>query len=179
MGVVVVAAVLLVYAEVQSVSDQVRAVAQTNEQLGERVEDLREAIPQPPPRGPARGPMGGPAPGGGPPPGGGEAPGDDWAACTGQVPRAVVDRVLDETEGDFQECYGRRLGEEPDLAGEVNIEVKVNSEGEMIEARVSGDFQDEALFQCLLDLATRLDFGEVEGGDCAVVRLPFRFAPNG
>ncbi len=145
----------------------------------------------PPGEGPGGGPGGPGGPGGGPggPGGGPGGPGggpdggyertdprqNSWDECTGVIPQETIDRLLAENTARFRQCYEDEGGDVEELQ-RIVIELRVNAEGNMEEARIGAAQQSEALFDCMMGMASRLEFGPVERGPCAVVRLPFDFS---
>lgn len=184
LGLVTVAVVALVFREVRHASERVDEVARSTESLRQQI----AALQNPPDPGPGRyperlraGPTGDdlpPGEAGGPPRGERGQRGGQWQECTGEVAPEVVSRLMSENSLAFMVCYRQRLDENPELAPQVTIEAKVDAEGHLVEARVGAPVQDEAFFECLLELVVRLQFGEVTGGECAVVRLPFDFSSS-
>ena len=178
LGLVTVVAAALVIVKVREVSEQVTGIARDTEALSRQIAELRAEVADraaAPADDDARYDDTGEV---SRTPENGEANGEQWDECTGQVDPDVVTRMMQESSREFRACYERRLAENPDLSPLVTVEARVDAEGRITAARVGAPDQDESFFDCLLQLAVRLEFSSPAGGECAVVRLPFDFSSS-
>lgn len=121
-----------------------------------------------------------------PPAAGGEAPapvkqprkassGNEWE-CSGDLPGAK--KVIDSNYAQIRSCYERRLKVNNILQGDVKLKLKVGAGGKVVAASVSGTINDKEVFNCMRSLAQSWTFTAPTGGACAVVQVPFAFAPK-
>ena len=103
---------------------------------------------------------------------------DEWD-CQGDLARAALQGVIDSNRPQIRACYERRLKSNNILQGDLKLKLKVGSSGQMSSAAVSGTLRDQEVFNCVRAIALKWNFPPPTGGDCAVVQVPFQFAPTG
>jgi hypothetical protein len=101
--------------------------------------------------------------------------GGEWE-CSGDLPGAK--RVIDSNYAQIRSCYERRLKVNNILQGDVKLKLKVGAGGKVVAAAVSGSMRDPEVFNCVRILAQTWTFPVPTGGACAVVQVPFAFAPK-
>ena len=102
---------------------------------------------------------------------------DDWD-CQGDVPRDALQRVIDANRVQIRNCYERRLKVNNILQGDLKLRLRIGSNGNMSMTSVSGDLRDNEVFSCVKSIAQKWTFPPPSGGNCAVVQVPFQFAPK-
>jgi hypothetical protein len=102
---------------------------------------------------------------------------DEWA-CDGDLARAALQTVINNNRSQVRNCYERRLKVNNVLQGDLKLKIKVGSNGQVAAAAVSGTLHDNEVFGCVRSLAQRWSFPPPTGGTCAVVQVPFQFAPK-
>lgn len=102
---------------------------------------------------------------------------DEWA-CDGDLARAALQNVIDNNRAQVRNCYERRLKVNNVLQGDLKLKIKVGSNGQVSAAAVSGTLHDNEVFGCVRSLAQKWSFPPPTGGTCAVVQVPFQFAPK-
>jgi len=102
---------------------------------------------------------------------------DEWA-CDGDLQRAALQTVINNNRAQVRNCYERRLKVNNVLAGDLKLKIKVGANGQVAAAAVSGTLHDNEVFGCVRSLAQKWSFPPPEGGQCAVVQVPFQFAPK-
>ncbi len=129
--------------------------------------ELEEQPPEPPPAAgePAPAPVKQPRKGSG----------NEWE-CSGDLVGAK--KVIDANYAQIRSCYERRLKVNNILQGDVKLKVKVGAGGKVVAAAVSGSIKDQEVFNCVRSLAQSWTFAAPTGGACAVVQVPFAFAPK-
>ena len=102
---------------------------------------------------------------------------DEWA-CEGDLARTALQNVIDNNRAQVRNCYERRLKVNNVLQGDLKLKIKVGANGQVAAAAVSGTLHDNEVFGCVRNLAQRWSFPPPTGGTCAVVQVPFQFAPK-
>jgi outer membrane biosynthesis protein TonB len=106
-----------------------------------------------------------------------EVPRDEWD-CAGDLSRAALQSVIDSNRAQVRNCYERRLKVNNVLQGDLKLKIKVGSNGQIAAAAVGGSLKDNEVFGCVRSLAQKWSFPPPTGGVCAVVQVPFQFAPK-
>ena len=65
------------------------------------------------------------------------------------------------------------------MQGTVALALLIGPDGTVRSVRAGGSLRDEALLRCVGDASSQWRFPPPAGGDCAVVSVPFLFAPEG
>jgi hypothetical protein len=102
---------------------------------------------------------------------------DEWA-CDGDLARAALQNVINNNRSQVRNCYERRLKVNNVLQGDLKLKIKVGANGQVAAAAVSGTLHDNEVFGCVRSLAQKWSFPPPSGGTCAVVQVPFQFAPK-
>jgi len=98
--------------------------------------------------------------------------------CTGEIDRAAISAVITEHRPQIQGCYERRLKQQQFLQGSVSLQLRIAQGGNVDAVQVGGSLRDREVFSCIRNVATRMRFARVSGGNCAVVAVPFSFTPQ-
>lgn len=98
--------------------------------------------------------------------------------CSGDLPTTMVRKVIAENRRQVRTCYERSLKRNNVLQGSLNLKLKVNGLGKTVATTMSGSLRDNEVFSCVRSLAESWSFPEPSGGDCAVLQIPFKFAPR-
>jgi len=99
----------------------------------------------------------------------------EWDSCSGELNARPV---FEEYRPQFQACYEHRLKANPLLQGQMQLQVRVASDGHVDGVQVAGSLHDREVFTCVRNLANRMHFPRVTGGTCAVVAVPYTFTPR-
>jgi outer membrane biosynthesis protein TonB len=102
---------------------------------------------------------------------------DEWD-CAGDLSRTALQSVIDNNRAQVRNCYERRLKVNNVLQGDLKLKIKVGSNGQIAAAAVGGSLKDNEVFGCVRSLAQKWSFPPPTGGVCAVVQVPFQFAPK-
>jgi outer membrane biosynthesis protein TonB len=98
--------------------------------------------------------------------------------CDGDLARSALQSVIDNNRAQVRNCYERRLKVNNVLQGDLKLKIKVGSNGQIAAAAVAGTLKDNEVFGCVRALAQKWTFPPPTGGGCAVVQVPFQFAPK-
>lgn len=99
----------------------------------------------------------------------------EWE-CSGDLPGAA--KVINENRAQIRSCYERRLKVNNVLQGDLKLKLKIGAAGKVVASSVSGSLQDQEVFSCVRSLSQTWSFPAPSGGSCAVVQVPFQFAPK-
>ena len=94
-------------------------------------------------------------------------------ACAGTLTQEQVTAAVGQHGRSVFECYEARHQEAPELAGTLQMQLRVNSAGGVDLARFLGPMQDEGLLACIRERLRDWRFPPPAGGECAVVATPF------
>ncbi len=98
--------------------------------------------------------------------------------CNGELDRAALQSAIAEYSPQIQNCYERRLKAQPFLQGNMSLQMRVMQAGTVDAVQVGGSLRDREVFACVRNVAQRMRFARVTGGNCAVVSVPFSFTPR-
>jgi hypothetical protein len=98
--------------------------------------------------------------------------------CDGDLARSALQSVIDNNRAQVRNCYERRLKVNNVLQGDLKLKIKVGANGQIAAAAVAGTLKDNEVFGCVRALAQKWTFPPPTGGGCAVVQVPFQFAPK-
>jgi hypothetical protein len=101
---------------------------------------------------------------------------DEWD-CQGDLARASLQTVIDSNRAQVRSCYERRLKTNNVLAGDLKLKIRVAPNGHVTATQVGGSLKDNEVFGCVRNIASKWTFPPPENG-CAVVQVPFQFAPK-
>jgi len=96
--------------------------------------------------------------------------------CSGDLPGAI--QVINQNRPQIRSCYERRLKVNNTLQGNMQLRILVGANGKVAGSMVAGTLHDDVVFECVKNLAHTWTFGVPTGGNCAVVQVPFQFAPK-
>jgi hypothetical protein len=96
--------------------------------------------------------------------------------CTGDLPNALS--VVNEQRAQIRSCYERRLKVNNVLQGAMRLRIRIGANGKVAATMVGGSLHDDAVFECVKNLAHTWTFPVPTGGACAVVEVPFQFSPK-
>lgn len=102
---------------------------------------------------------------------------DDWD-CSGDLSRESLQAVIDKNRAQVRNCYERRLKVNNVLQGDLKLKLKIGASGQVSAVGVNGSLRDNEVFSCVRSIAQRWSFTPPKDGDCAVVQIPFQFAPK-
>ena len=106
-----------------------------------------------------------------------EEPKDEWD-CSGDLSRESLQAVIDKNRAQVRNCYERRLKVNNVLQGELMLKLKIANNGQVNAVAVNGSLHDNEVFSCVRQVAQRWSFKPPTDGSCAVVQVPFQFAPK-
>lgn len=104
-------------------------------------------------------------------------PKDEWD-CSGDLSRESLQAVIDKNRAQVRNCYERRLKVNNVLQGELKLKLKIATNGHVDAVAVNGSLHDNEVFSCVRQVAQRWSFTPPTDGACAVVQVPFQFAPK-
>jgi hypothetical protein len=102
---------------------------------------------------------------------------DDWD-CDGDLSRESLQAVIDKNRAQVRNCYEKRLKVNNVLQGDLKLKLKIGSNGQVAALAVNGTLHDNEVFGCVRSVAQRWSFKPPTDGKCAVVQVPFQFAPK-
>lgn len=97
--------------------------------------------------------------------------------CNGTLNAAAARSVVNRQRGAVRSCYERRLKAVNNLQGQVMVNVRIGTGGQVSGVNVSGSLRDPEVFGCIRNTVSRWQFPSPEGG-CANLRVPFSFTPR-
>lgn len=98
--------------------------------------------------------------------------------CSGDLSPKEIRKVVTNNRRQVRNCYERGLKRDNVLQGSLDLKLKVSSSGKIVATAIAGTLRDADVFSCVRSLAEGWSFPEPTGGDCAVLQIPFRFAPE-
>ena len=110
-----------------------------------------------------------------PKPGHAQPKATEWE-CSGDL--AGASAVINENRTQIRSCYERRLKVNNVLQGDVKLRMRIGTSGKVTATATSGSLRDAEVLQCMRQLAQGWTFAAPTGGACAVLSVPFRFAPK-
>ena len=97
---------------------------------------------------------------------------------TGRLPPEVIQRIVRQNYGLFQQCYERALLKDPKLEGRVVVRFVIAADGSITDVRDEGStLASPEAVSCMLEIYRKLRFPAPEGGIVTVV-YPIQFAPE-
>jgi outer membrane biosynthesis protein TonB len=102
---------------------------------------------------------------------------DEWD-CDGDLSRESLQAVIDKNRAQVRNCYEKRLKVNNVLQGDLKLKLKIGSNGQVAALAVNGSLHDNEVFGCVRSVAQRWSFTPPTEGKCAVVQVPFQFAPK-
>jgi outer membrane biosynthesis protein TonB len=102
---------------------------------------------------------------------------DEWD-CDGDLSRESLQAVIDKNRAQVRNCYEKRLKVNNVLQGDLKLKLKIGANGQVAALAVNGSLHDNEVFGCVRSVAQRWSFAPPTEGKCAVVQVPFQFAPK-
>lgn len=102
---------------------------------------------------------------------------DEWD-CDGDLSRESLQAVIDKNRAQVRNCYEKRLKVNNVLQGDLKLKLKIGANGQVAALAVNGSLHDNEVFGCVRSVAQRWSFSPPTEGKCAVVQVPFQFAPK-
>lgn len=102
---------------------------------------------------------------------------DEWD-CDGDLSRESLQAVIDKNRAQVRNCYEKRLKVNNVLQGDLKLKLKIGANGQVAALAVNGSLHDNEVFGCVRSVAQRWSFTPPTEGKCAVVQVPFQFAPK-
>jgi TonB family protein len=102
---------------------------------------------------------------------------DEWD-CSGDLSRESLQAVIDKNRAQVRNCYERRLKVNNVLQGDLKLKLKIANNGQVSAVGVNGSLHDNEVFSCVRQVAQKWSFTPPTDGNCAVVQVPFQFAPK-
>lgn len=100
------------------------------------------------------------------------------AAATGTIDTRALLKVFNKYEGELKKCYERALKRDPNLAGKISLQVRIEPSGRASTAKVTGtSMRDASMFGCMERSAKSWSYPTPTGG-AAVVNKPITFSPD-
>ena len=97
---------------------------------------------------------------------------------SGQLPAAVVQRIVTQSQGQVRSCYAEGLARQPALAGQISVRFVIDREGQVSHVAGGGsDLPDAAVIRCVVAAFYGLSFPKPLGG-IVTVNYPLRFSPG-
>ena len=94
----------------------------------------------------------------------------------GNLPKAVIRRVIMSRAGGYQNCYERQLQLKRDLNGKIEMLIKISGQGRVILSKISGStMNNPTVERCISGHIKKLKFPAPKNGKMVIVRYPFRF----
>jgi hypothetical protein len=100
------------------------------------------------------------------------------AECTGEIAREAAQRAVGENRMQVRNCYERALKTNHMLAGTINVQLVIGSQGQVQQVAVGGSLRDASVTACVRRLATGWRMPAPTGGNCAIVSVPFNMTPQ-
>jgi len=97
--------------------------------------------------------------------------------CTGTLNAALARQYISRHRGAVRSCYERRLKTINSLQGQVLVDLRVGTGGQVSGVRVRGSLRDPEVFSCIRNTVSRWRLPSPEGG-CANLQVPFSFTPR-
>jgi outer membrane biosynthesis protein TonB len=97
--------------------------------------------------------------------------------CTGTLNAALARRYISRHRGAVRSCYERRLKTVNNLQGQVLVDLRVGTGGQVSRVRVRGSLRDPEVFSCIRNTVSQWRLPSPEGG-CANLQVPFSFTPR-
>jgi len=102
----------------------------------------------------------------------------DTSAASEPLPRAVIQRIIQQQRNQYRACYERALARQPALKGRVKVRFVIRPDGTVRQASDAGsDLPDREVIDCVLRAVRTLTFPTWTGDDITVV-YPLAFEPG-
>jgi Ca-activated chloride channel family protein len=98
---------------------------------------------------------------------------------TGALEQDIIRRIVRAHINEVRSCYNDALTKDPNLAGNVTIEMTIGADGKLSASVVSANTtNDAALAQCIAKAAKKWTFPKPPGGGTVAVIYPFILSPG-
>ncbi len=97
--------------------------------------------------------------------------------CSGEIPAADAKSTMGEYKNTIRTCYEQQLKQDNKLEGSVNLGIKVNEAGKVVDVETGGSLKSEPVHRCIRNIAKNIKFSTPQGGKCAIITVPYRFTP--
>jgi Ca-activated chloride channel family protein len=98
---------------------------------------------------------------------------------TGSLDKDIIRRIVRAHINEVRSCYNAALANDPNLAGNVTIEMTIGADGKLSTSLVTGNTtKDEPLAQCIAKAAQKWTFPKPAGGGTVTVSYPFVLSPG-
>jgi hypothetical protein len=98
--------------------------------------------------------------------------------CEGTIEQEKVMETVGQYGKAVFDCYGVALGTNPELRGQLTLELNVGADGSVRQAQVMADMQEFEFRECISSSLEKWRFPPPQGGDCAIVKVPFVLRPE-
>jgi hypothetical protein len=96
----------------------------------------------------------------------------------GGLEKEVVRRIVRQNAGRVRTCYEAALKKTPELTGRTSTAFTIGPEGNVVDAKTTGDIADAEMLGCLTKVFKSMSFPKPHGGKDVKVTYPFAFTPN-
>jgi hypothetical protein len=98
---------------------------------------------------------------------------------TGALDKDIVRRIVRAHINEVRSCYNAALTTDPNLAGNVTLEMTIGADGKLSTSLVTANTtKDEPLAQCIAKAAKKWTFPKPAGGGTVTVSYPFVLSPG-
>lgn len=97
-------------------------------------------------------------------------------SVTGNLDKSLVRRYLRRDKNNFRYCYDKQLMATPDLSGAITIELVINGQGAVVQARHVGSTDHAELAACMTRYAQAIVFPKSRTDPSSVVKVRFSIA---
>ena len=109
---------------------------------------------------------------------GSEQPAERFDTCRGEIAVADARAVMTSNSGAVRFCYQSVLRDEPTLAGQLVLSVRVAPDGHVEAVDIGGTLENDRVSACVRDVAYAMRFPQIPDGQCGVVVVPFELRPG-
>ncbi|HUH01413.1 MAG TPA: AgmX/PglI C-terminal domain-containing protein [Kofleriaceae bacterium] len=95
---------------------------------------------------------------------------------TGQLDRAIIQRVIRQSLGRVKDCFAKELARDPNLAGTLVVRFTIEASGSVSQAVATG--VTASVSNCVAAVIQRLAFPAPPGGGRVMVSYPFVFGSS-
>lgn len=97
----------------------------------------------------------------------------------GQFDKNIIRRIVRAHIGEVRYCYNEGLQEDPELAGRVEVQFTIGTDGSVAESTVaSTDIDDSGVPECIANAVARWKFPKPADGNKVTVTYPFVLEPG-
>lgn len=107
-----------------------------------------------------------------------EQPAERFDTCRGEIAVEDARAVMTANSGAVRFCYESVLRDDPTLAGQLTLSVRVAPDGHVEAVDIGGTLENDRVSACVRDVAYAMRFREIPDGQCGVVVVPFELRPG-